>query len=96
MLLNQTYSIGGPPVKAQTWAGVTMVGELDALELCNATGHTLARGRRDTLRWWRCEARSVTLPHRELEESTLPAWGFPVVSHESTQAGAFTGNQPNA
>ena len=48
LLLNQTYSIGGPPVEAQTWAGVTMVGELDALELRNATGHTLARGRRDT------------------------------------------------
>jgi hypothetical protein len=48
LLLNQTYSIGGPPVKAQTWAGVTMVGELDALELRNATGHTLARGRRNT------------------------------------------------
>ena len=46
--LNQSYSIGGPPVKAQTWAGVTMVGELDVLELRDATGHTLARGRRDT------------------------------------------------
>ncbi|MEN9575296.1 MAG: hypothetical protein RL514_3151 [Verrucomicrobiota bacterium] len=46
--LNQAYSIGGPPVKAQTWAGVTMVGELDGLELRDATGHTIARGRRDT------------------------------------------------
>ena len=45
--LNQAYSIGGPPVKAQTWAGVTMVGELDVLELRSAAGHTLARGRRD-------------------------------------------------
>lgn len=46
--LNQAYSIGGPPVKAQTWAGVTMAGELDVLELRNAAGHTIARGRRDT------------------------------------------------
>ena len=45
--LNQSYSIGGPPVKAQTWSGVTMVGELDVLELRDATGHTIARGRRD-------------------------------------------------
>ncbi len=48
VILNQAYSIGGPPVKAQTWAGVTMVGELDVLELRDATGHTIARGRRDT------------------------------------------------
>ena len=48
VVLNQAYSIGGPPVKAQTWAGVTMVGELDALELRDAGGHTIARGRRDT------------------------------------------------
>ena len=47
VVLNQAYSIGGPPVKAQTWAGVTMVGELDVLELRDATGHTIARGRRD-------------------------------------------------
>ena len=47
VLLNQAYSIGGPPVQAQTWAGVTMVGELDVLELRDATGHTIARGRRD-------------------------------------------------
>ena len=33
---------------AQTWDGVTMVGELDALELRDATGRTIARGRRDT------------------------------------------------
>lgn len=46
--LNLAYSIGGPPVKAQTWAGVTMAGELDVLELRDATGRTIARGRRDT------------------------------------------------
>lgn len=33
---------------AQTWTGVTMVGELDVLELRDATGRTIARGRRDT------------------------------------------------
>lgn len=47
VVLNQSYSLGGPPVKAQTWSGVTMVGELDVLELRDADGHTIARGRRD-------------------------------------------------
>jgi hypothetical protein len=45
--LNQAYAQGAP-VQAQTWAGVTMAGELDMLELRDATGHTIARGRRDT------------------------------------------------
>ena len=45
--LEPAYGIGGLPVKAQTWAGVTMVGELDVLELRDATRHTVARGRRD-------------------------------------------------
>ncbi|MEY4199707.1 MAG: hypothetical protein RLZZ265_1447 [Verrucomicrobiota bacterium] len=45
--LNQAYAQGAP-VQAQTWAGVTMVGELDVLELRDATGRTIARGRRDT------------------------------------------------
>jgi hypothetical protein len=45
--LNQAYAQGAP-VQAQTWAGITMVGELDVLELRDATGHTIARGRRDT------------------------------------------------
>ena len=45
--LNQAYTLAAP-VQAQTWAGVTMAGELDALELRDATGHTIARGRRDT------------------------------------------------
>jgi hypothetical protein len=44
--LNQAYAQGAP-VQAQTWAGITMVGELDVLELRDATGHTIARGRRD-------------------------------------------------
>lgn len=47
VVLNQAY-IQGAPVQAQTWAGVTMVGELDVLELRDATGRTIARGRRDT------------------------------------------------
>ena len=46
VLLDQAYAQGAP-VQAQTWAGVTMVGELDALELRDAAGRTLARGRRD-------------------------------------------------
>jgi len=45
--LSQAYAQGAP-VQAQTWAGITMVGELDVLELRDATGHTTARGRRDT------------------------------------------------
>lgn len=45
--LNQAYAQGAP-VQAQTWAGITMVGELDLLELRDATGRTIARGRRDT------------------------------------------------
>lgn len=35
-------------VTAQTWTGVTMVGELDLLDLRTADGHTLAHGIRDT------------------------------------------------
>ena len=35
-------------ITAQTWTGITMVGELDRLELRNAAGHTLALGTRDT------------------------------------------------
>ncbi len=46
VLLDQAYAQGAP-VQAQTWAGVTLVGELDALELRDAAGRTLARGRRD-------------------------------------------------
>lgn len=45
--LSKAYAQGAP-VQAQTWAGITMVGELDVLELRDATGHTIARGRRDT------------------------------------------------
>lgn len=45
--LNQAYAQGAP-VQSQTWAGITMVGELDVLELRDAAGHTIARGRRDT------------------------------------------------
>lgn len=44
--LNQAYAQGAP-VQAQTWSGVTMAGELDVLELRDAAGHTIARGRRD-------------------------------------------------
>ena len=35
-------------ITAQTWTGITMVGELDRLELRTADGHTLALGVRDT------------------------------------------------
>jgi len=35
-------------VTAQTWAGITMVGELDVLELRDGDGKTIARGSRDT------------------------------------------------
>lgn len=35
-------------VTAQTWSGITMVGELDLLDLRTADGHTLAHGSRDT------------------------------------------------
>jgi hypothetical protein len=45
--LDQAYAQGAP-VQAQTWAGVTMAGELDVLELRDAAGRTIARGRRDT------------------------------------------------
>lgn len=34
-------------VTAQTWTGITMVGELDVLELRNSSGTTVARGNRD-------------------------------------------------
>ena len=35
-------------VTAQTWTGITMVGELDELELRNSGGTTVARGQRNT------------------------------------------------
>lgn len=35
-------------ITAQTWTGITLVGELDRLELRTADGHTLALGTRDT------------------------------------------------
>jgi len=35
-------------VTAQTWSGITIVGELDVLELRNDSGHTLAHGNRNT------------------------------------------------
>jgi hypothetical protein len=38
--LNQAYSLVAP-VQAQIWTGVTMAGELDALELRDAAGHSL-------------------------------------------------------
>ena len=34
-------------ITAQTWTGITMVGELDVLELRNGSGTTVARGMRD-------------------------------------------------
>ena len=34
-------------VTAQTWTGITMVGELDVLELRDGDGKTIARGNRD-------------------------------------------------
>ena len=55
-----------------------------------------SRAAAGTRRWWRCEARSVTLPRRALEEAPLPVGGFPVVNGDPNQAGAFTGSQPNA
>ena len=34
-------------VTTQTWSGITMVGDLDALELHDGDGKTVARGNRD-------------------------------------------------
>ena len=46
---NKTFIPGAHhTVTAQTWTGITMVGELDVLELRNSGGTTVARGNRDT------------------------------------------------
>ena len=48
--LTQTYSAPTPgaTIAQATWNGVTMVGELDTIELRDADGRTIARGTRDT------------------------------------------------